>query len=419
MRILFVTHNVPRFPGDLAGSFVLRLAVGLQHRGARVEIIAPGATDLASSGTLDGVPIVRVPYAANTHMTLAYTGTMVEQVTTSWRARFALLGMLRALRRVSRERVRDAMRQGDPFDVVHTHWWFPAGLALWRLWAPQRARATTPFRVLTMHGSDVRLAQKLAPAKRLMAAVCAEYDVLTAVSTWLANTAMRTAPTLGVSVAPMPVDTSHFALPAEEQRSGVLFVGRLNAQKGAADLLSALAQPAVRQALGAGLVHIVGEGPDREALETRANQLGISDRLRWHGILKPDALAVMYQRAIAVVMPSREEGLGLVAVEAQLCGAAVVAYDSGGIRDVVQPAFGGTLVEVGALDALAAAITSLLIDPAAAADRGRRAHDVMAARFSPDAVAEQYLSFYQADRRPRRGNSSATPQPPDGTRVPS
>ncbi len=374
MRILFVTHNVPRFPGDLAGSFVLRLAVALQQRGARVEIIAPGATDLAPTGTLDGVPILRVPYAANEAMTLAYTGTMVEQVLASWRARFALLGMLRALRQATLDRIREAQSRGDSYDVVHTHWWFPSGLALWRLGTTNGAQSTAPTRVLTMHGSDVRLAQKIAPARRLMAAVCGEYDVLTAVSTWLASTAMHSAPERHVSVAPMPVDTSRFTLPQHEPqhepRSGLLFVGRLNAQKGAADLLSALAQPALREALGEGLVHIVGEGADREILLARANQLGISDRLQWHGVLKPEALAALYQRAIAVVMPSREEGLGLVAVEAQLCGAAVVAYDSGGIRDVVNPAFGGTLVNVGDIDALTAAITVLLTDPASATDRG-------------------------------------------------
>jgi glycosyltransferase involved in cell wall biosynthesis len=417
VRILFVTHNVPRFPGDLAGSFVLRLAVGLQQRGARVEIIAPGATDLAPSDTLDGVAISRIPYAANAAMTLAYTGTMVEQVTTSWRARLALVGMLRALRRATRERIRNANTDDDPFDVVHTHWWFPSGLALWRLGTPQRTESAAPTRVLTMHGSDVRLAQKIAPARWLMAAVCGEYDVRTAVSTWLASTAMQSAPAGRVAVAPMPVDTSRFTLPHDVPRSGLLFVGRLNAQKGAADLLSALARPALREALGEGLVHLVGEGADREPLIARAIELGISDRLRWHGVLNPEALAALYQRAIAVVMPSREEGLGLVAVEAQLCGAAVVAYDSGGIRDVVNPAFGGTLVKVGDLDALAAAITLLLLDPASASDRGRRAHDVMAARFSPDAVAAHYLSLYRAEG-PLSNSVSSAHHSPDATRQP-
>lgn len=53
-RVLFVTHNVPRFEGDAAGSFVLRLAVALQQQGARVEIIAPGAPGLAPRDVVEG-----------------------------------------------------------------------------------------------------------------------------------------------------------------------------------------------------------------------------------------------------------------------------------------------------------------------------------------------------------------------------
>ena len=57
MRVLFVTHNVPRFDGDAAGSFVLRLAVALQQAGVRVEIIAPGARGLAAKTVLEGVTV--------------------------------------------------------------------------------------------------------------------------------------------------------------------------------------------------------------------------------------------------------------------------------------------------------------------------------------------------------------------------
>ena len=76
MRVLFVTHNVPRFDGDAAGSFVLRLAVALRHAGARVEILAPGASGMPASTVLEGVTIHRVPYASDAQMTLAYEGTM-------------------------------------------------------------------------------------------------------------------------------------------------------------------------------------------------------------------------------------------------------------------------------------------------------------------------------------------------------
>ena len=64
VRVLFVTHNVPRCVGDAAGSFVLRLAVALQAAGAQVEVIAPAAAGLADVETLEGVRIQRVRYAS-------------------------------------------------------------------------------------------------------------------------------------------------------------------------------------------------------------------------------------------------------------------------------------------------------------------------------------------------------------------
>jgi len=283
--------------------------------------------------------------------------------------------------------------------VVHAHWWFPSGLALWRAGV-----GSWPARVLTMHGSDVRLAKSMAPARRLMRSVLAGFDARTAVSSWLASSVMRIAPESPVSVAPMPVDTRHFSVPAVPNRAGILFVGRLNAQKGIADLLHALSKPVLSSAT----LDVVGDGPDRAALEAEAARSGVSGRIRWHGSLTQSALVPRYQGAAVVAMPSREEGLGLVAVEAQLCGSPVVAYASGGLPDVVTPEAGGTLVEPGDIDALASALASLATNPAESAQRGRAAHDRMLERFSPEAVARGYLAFYQqamAQQRRRSGGA--------------
>ncbi len=396
-RVLFVTHNVPRFEGDAAGSFVLRLAVALQSAGATVDIIAPAAVGLAPDATLEGVRIQRVRYASDERMTLAYAGNMAEQVTSSWGGKFALLGMLRALRRAVRARIDAAARAGTPYDVVHAHWWFPSALALWRA-----RRAGDPPLVVTLHGSDVRLAQRTAPAHPIMRAVLGEAALCTAVSAWLADTALRIAPDASIIVSPMPVDARHFSPPPESSavRSGLLFVGRLNAQKGLADLLDALVSPAMRAYDNHGdgeriSLDVVGDGPDGDALKARATALGLADRVRWYGALPQPALVALYQGARVLAMPSREEGLGLVAVEAQLCGTPVVAYADGGVIDVVRPDQGGTLVTVGDTRALGEAIARLLADETTARARGMRARSEMLARFSPDAVADRYLTHYR------------------------
>jgi glycosyltransferase involved in cell wall biosynthesis len=95
-------------------------------------------------------------------------------------------------------------------------------------------------------------------------------------------------------------------------------------------------------------------------------------------------------------MPSRVEGLGLVAAESQLCGTPVIAYDSGGLPDVVSPDAGGTLVPVGDIAGLAAAIDRLVGTPAHAQALGEAARAHVIQVFSPQHVARSYLTLYES-----------------------
>ncbi len=366
---------------------MLRLAVALQSQGATVTVIAPAEPGLGREGTIEGVRIERVRYASDANMTLAYRGTMAESVNASWSGKLALVGLLRALRSATRSHVDAARDAGAPCDIVHAHWWFPAGLALWRF-----RRAGDPPIVITMHGSDVRLSATKPVAQRVMRAVLSGAAVRTAVSSWLADVASRIAPGMRIAVEPMPVDTRNFVPPAAEvKREGVLFVGRLNAQKGLARLLDALAQPVLRDAT----LDVVGDGPDAATLRARADALGLSHRVRWHGALPQPELVPRYQGAEVVAMPSTEEGLGLVAVESQLCETPVVAFASGGLPDVVRIDAGGTLVTPGDTLAFANALARLLDDPVMARRDGVRAREAMLAHFSPAEVAERYLKRYR------------------------
>lgn len=390
LRVLFVTHNIPKHPGDAAGSFVLRLAVALRASGHQVDVIAPGGDGLADREVLEGVPIARVRYAPPGRMTLAHSGTMAEAVRGSWAGRAALLGLLHALRRAARGHLVAAAAAGAPVDVLHAHWWFPSGLALWGL--PRRAEVPL---VITMHGSDVRLAQGVRFVHPLMRSVLRQAAARTTVSAWLRDAVQSMAPDLPVSVAPMPVDVQAFP-PADpgQPRSGILFVGRLNTQKGPADLLEAL----TRKPLAHATLALAGDGPDGARLRARADALGLGDRIRWLGMLPPRALADCYRRAAVVAMPSRGEGLGLVAVEAQLSGTPVVAYADGGLPDVVRPADGGVLVPPGDIDALAEALGHVLDAPEEGRRRGGVARAAMVERFTPAAVAARYIDIYRAAR---------------------
>lgn len=400
LRVLFVTHNYPRFSGDAAGSFLHRLALALQQQHHTVHVLAPAAPGFRGGDVLDGVAVERVPYARPENETLAYTGTMAEAVRGSWSSRMTLLQLLGAMRRAVRREVQHAAQQGRPYDVVHAHWWFPAGLLVRSALPRQGTMRDRPAFVVTSHGSDVRLAATVSAAHPLVRWVFGGAQCVTAVSSWLAATLQAIVPGMTVQVAPMPVDAAQF-VPAHRSQGRVvprdptvLFVGRLNAQKGATDFLRAIAAARSRTS-DAFRCAIVGDGPDAGALRALASELHVAPLITWHGALPSHELPPLYQHATVTVMPSREEGLGLVAVESQLCGTPVIAYESGGIPDAVSPAFGGTLVPVGNIDALADAIAAMLSDEDQARAQGDAGRHFVSERFLPSQVAARHTELYQ------------------------
>jgi glycosyltransferase involved in cell wall biosynthesis len=236
--------------------------------------------------------------------------------------------------------------------------------------------------VVTLHGSDVRLARG-ALAARLFRAVAARAAAVTAVSSWLADETVRLTGAPRPLVAPMPIDLERF-VPGQGPRDGLLFVGKLDAQKGLHVLLDAL--PRVDPARGP--LTVVGDGPDRAALEAQAQRLGVQDRVTWLGALPQPALVPHYQRAGAVILPAAApEGLGLVAMEARACGAPIVASAIGGLLDVAGDSPTARLVPPGDPVALAEAINAVPTpDP--------RAVDARVADFAPAAVAGTYAALY-------------------------
>jgi glycosyltransferase involved in cell wall biosynthesis len=386
LRVLFLTHSYPRVDGDAAGSFLLHLATAL--RGEQVEVrvvapagVAPSGAPLPDAESLAGVQVDRFHYAPRELETLAYTGEMAQAVQRSWGARFALVGFIGAGFAAARRLRRDFAPH-----LVHAHWWFPGGLV--GSWIA--GRGGLPL-VTTMHGTDVRLARANRLARPLFRRVLRQSSAVTTVSRWLAAEVRDMMPTATPLVAPMPVSTSLFR-PGEGRASDrLLFVGRMNAQKGVALLLDAVARMRHRVSLD-----LVGDGPDVAALRAQGASLGIADRLCWHGAQPQPALPSFYQRASALVVPSLGEGLGLVAVEAQLCEAPVVAFDSGGITDTIVHGETGLLVPPGDIDALAATLDRLWDDPELRLGLGRAGRMAALGDFSPESAARRYATLYRS-----------------------
>ena len=380
LRVVFLAHAFPRGAGDVTGGFLLRLATALRAEGVEVAAVAPAAQGLAAAERLDGVAVRRYRYAPARAQRLAYAGEMHRRAATPFGA-VALAGLLGAGALALR-------RAGRGADLVHAHWWFPAGVQA------LAARTGLPL-VTTLHGTDVRLARSRPAARAVCARVLRASARVTAVSGWLAGQAAGFAPELAgrVAVAPMPVDDRAFSPgPAGRPRDELLFVGRLDRQKGADVALHALARlsgPAAALPL-----RVVGTGPEEAALRRLAGDLGVADRVRWDGQVPQAELADRYRRAAVLVVPGRDEGLGLVAAEGQLCGAPVVAAASGGLLDVVADGQTGRTFPPGRPDALARTVEAVLADPDATARLAAAARGQAASRFGPAGAARAYAAVY-------------------------
>src|SRR5688572_28088923 len=158
MKVLLLAHGFPRHVDDLAGAFLLALARGQQALGHTVLAVVPHDAGLELDDVVDGVRVQRYRYAEDPDETLAYRGTMADQVLRSWSGRLRLAGFLRAARRAATRAIADF----DP-DVIHVHWWFPGGLSVW-----PRLTKRVPY-VLTSHGTDLFLVDRV-PAARFLAA---------------------------------------------------------------------------------------------------------------------------------------------------------------------------------------------------------------------------------------------------------
>jgi glycosyltransferase involved in cell wall biosynthesis len=173
----------------------------------------------------------------------------------------------------------------------------------------------------------------------------------------------------------------------------VVCLGRLIPAKGFDLALKAF--PAVLGRCPQARLVIAGEGPEKPDLERLACRVGVDQAVRFAGPVAPRDIPDLLESATLVVVPSRREGLSMVAIEAGMMARPVVATDTGGLPEVILNGHTGLLVPKEDVNALAEAISALLGQPATAARMGRRARDRVQAVFARDRTVEAYSQIYQ------------------------
>jgi glycosyltransferase involved in cell wall biosynthesis len=180
------------------------------------------------------------------------------------------------------------------------------------------------------------------------------------------------------------------------------FAGRLVRGKGLDVLLDALCR--ARTPFGIRL-DVAGDGPERSAMESRAAELGIGDRVRFRGWVSN--IRDFWSACHVAVVPSREcESFGMVAVEAMAAGLPVIAARNGGLAEVVSDGETGALFEPGDADELSRLIDEYASNPQLRHRQGNLARARVRSQFDIDRCAAEFLDLIQQVRRSRSSGAA-------------
>ncbi|HUL69854.1 MAG TPA: glycosyltransferase [Gemmatimonadales bacterium] len=402
MRVLHVLAAFPRSSDDVIAPWLVELLQRLRTQGVAVEVFT-SAYKGGGNREFDGIPVHRFRYAPAGWERLTHEEAAHDRMRRSWLFRILplwyVLGGAMAIRRLCRR---------ERYDVIHVHWPLPHAVFGW---VGQRTGGAAI--VTTFYGVEFQWARRpgsffskfLAWSARISQAVVA-------ISTHTARRVAALAPDTPVRVIPYTV-----ALPPAGHREPgapgvfqILFVGRLVERKGVRYLLEALAR--LPQRVGARL-EVVGDGPERPALEALGRQLGLTERVVWRGWVSKTELQEAYARAGAFVLPAvvdargDTEGLGVVLLEAMNERVPVIASEVGGITDIVKNDETGLLVPPGDPDALAAALLKLALDASAGIRLSERGYRLLQEQFTWDAIVPAWLGIY-AEAAAARGRAKKT-----------
>jgi glycosyltransferase involved in cell wall biosynthesis len=173
----------------------------------------------------------------------------------------------------------------------------------------------------------------------------------------------------------------------------ILFLGRVEQQKGIFALVDAVARlvPEFPD-----LILAVGGGGDASALRAHVDRAGLRDRIEILGFIGPEARQRELRRATAFALPSFNEGLPMALLEAMAASRPVVTTPVGGIPDVVRHGREGLLVPPGDVQALAAALRTLIADPALCRQLGAQGRATVAAGYSAEVALDRLSRVYQS-----------------------
>ena len=374
-RLLLINYEYPPLGGG-AGNATAHLAREFTLLGAEVVVLTSGFRGLPGQENSGGFAVKRIP----TIRRYIDRCTPVEMLT------FMVSASLSALR---------LTRNWRP-DVSIAFFGIPCGPVAYTL----KYTYGVPY-IVSLRGGDVPGFQPydLALYHRLMKPAIrflwGQADCVVANSQGLRDLAQRTESDVTIHVIPNGVDVQIFRPEGSSNRNGpvrLLYVGRFTYQKGMDVFIQALSKldPKIQFE-----VDLVGDGYARRLVERMAQEFGLLERLHFTGWLDRTEVPQRYQWADIFVLPSRDEGMANVILEAMASGLPVIATDVSGSKELVRHGKTGLLIPRENPVALAQAITDLAVDAEGRAHMGQAGRRLAEEHYGWRSIAESYFSLIQ------------------------
>ena len=354
MKICVITSVYALSETDRNGSFLVESIDYLRQIGHEVQVFAP-SYEGCPSHQVRGIPVCRFRYFFRRWENLTHGQGAPNRIRNPFYLFIAffyiILGAVAALRFCRKQQ----------FDVIHVNWPFPHAIWGYLVWKMYRV----PM-VLTFHGAELLLSKKFFFVPPFIRHAAKHAKGLICNSSYTAKELQKYTDR-PISIIPFgcTVVPKHSAKDSKKAVKDILFAGRLIARKGVSTLLRAV-QSIDRQVPIC--LHIVGTGNMEEEWKRLAGELDKENRIIFHGLVSNELLEHLYSKADVFVLPAivddrgDTEGLGVVLVEALSFGTPVVASNVGGIPDVIIHNKTGLLVPQKDVNALSAAVVSVLRD---------------------------------------------------------
>ena len=311
MKLLLFTSTFPRWENDNIPQFTLELAKSLSNIGVAVHVLAPHYDDAKTFEIKDNVVIHRFRYAPRWCEKLAYGGGMLPNIKKN-----PLLLLTVPLYFIFSAYKLIKLHKEYRFDVINPHWHFMQG---WITCVARGVMQEKPAVLCTVHGSDAKVITTK-PFNYISRLLNNGITCFSFVSSHLAK--MYQQKKLIQSryvIRSMGINNAFFEIPespSSNKTGKLVFVGRLNKNKGVHLLLNAISQLVVNQNANIQL-DVLGDGPELASLKTLAIDMNIQNRVNFYGWVDNNSLAQKLKHYQLAIFPSLiEEGFGLTALEA-------------------------------------------------------------------------------------------------------